>query len=74
MDEKASRCLICCKCSVCVCEAYCVPSMELCSVRGLFSLPVSEIRSHFSAQAESCCSFPLYPFTLLAVPVLSERN
>lgn len=76
MDEKASRCFICCKCSVCMCmvlcvcacmrtllcEAYHVPNMQLCSVRGLFSLSVPQIRSHFTAQVESYYSFPVYPF------------
>lgn len=46
MDEKASRRFICCKCSVCMCEVVCVraceayhvPSMELCSVGGIFSV------------------------------------
>lgn len=46
MDEKASRCFICCKCSVCMCEvvcvraceAYCVPSTELRSVGDTFSI------------------------------------
>lgn len=46
MDEEASGCFVCCKCSVCMCEvvcvraceAYCVPSMELHSVGDNFSI------------------------------------
>lgn len=56
-----------------VCEVYCVPSLELCSVGDLLPLPLSQIRSHFTMHTESY-SFPLYPFALLAAPVLSKRN
>lgn len=71
MDEEASRCFICCKCSVCmsvvVCVyvAYHVPRMRLCSVGDLFPGIVSQIRSHFTTQAQSYYSFPLCPFTCL---------
>lgn len=69
VDEKASRRFICCKRSVCLCEVVCVraceayrvPSMELCSVGDTFSINLclrvgpTTAQAPLSAPSPACC-------------------
>lgn len=76
MDEKAHRCFICCKCSVCICVVVCVcvctlvceachmPSMEVCCVGDLFPLTVSD-QAPLYCSSEQLLLLPLYPFNCL---------
>lgn len=66
---------------VCLHVAVCEACKDLCAQHGamfcrryFFHLPVSQIRSHFTVQAENYYSSPPCPLHLLAVPVLYKRN